>query len=121
MSGYAEAAQAASPGAEHGHRVALAYGANTRTRGSDYARIFMAKDHGQPRQDLDIAINDMNVAVTKAGSLHGYQHLARPRRGRRYVIDEQGLTVCMETGRFHQSSCGCERMVMTGQIARRTT
>ncbi len=93
VAGHAVVALATAPTAEDRDGVSLAHGGDTTAEGRDDTGVLMTENQRHSRKDLNVAVDHVDIAVTEPCALDADEDLPGPRRGRRYVFDDELVSV----------------------------
>jgi hypothetical protein len=93
MACHAVVALTAAPSPEHGNGIAFPDRFDAAADCRDHAGILVAEDQRHARQNLELAVNHVDIAVAEPRSLDAHENLAWARRGRRHIFENQLMPV----------------------------
>ena len=94
-------AESVAPSTVDRDMVSFFHGMDTRTNASDRTGILMAKRERHSRKDLDVARNDVEIAVTETSALDSNHDLPWTRRRSGHVVNDERLPVCVKSCGLH--------------------
>jgi hypothetical protein len=83
----AEAALAAASPAKDGDCIPGFHRPHIGSDGSHDPGVLVTEHERHPRQDWDVAVDDMNIAVTESSTPNRHDYLTRARCRRRNLVD----------------------------------
>ena len=97
-------AESVAPAAVDRNAISFLYGVDAVANRRDRAGVLVAKSERHPRKYLDVARDDVEVAVTEAGAFNPDDDLAGTRRRSRDVVDHKWLPVLVQSRGLHVRS-----------------